>query len=68
MTLTEKPGGGEPARRRRGEVLEHALLDAAWGELIDPTAEGIDVVVRLAPTRDSRHRGALRMSVRQAVR
>jgi AcrR family transcriptional regulator len=35
MSLTESAAGEGPARRRRGEVLENALLDAAWGELID---------------------------------
>ena len=35
MSLTENPADGSPSRRRRGEVLENALLDAAWGELID---------------------------------
>ena len=36
MSLNESPG---PARRRRGEELENALLDAAWEELI---ARGYD--------------------------
>ncbi|WP_431278767.1 TetR/AcrR family transcriptional regulator [Leifsonia poae] len=42
----------EPVRRRRGEVLEAALLDAAWDELVDAgySAFTIDAVATRAGT------------------
>src|ERR1700691_2805413 len=33
MSLKESVGSNAPPQRRRGEVLEKALLDAAWAEL-----------------------------------
>ena len=37
--MSLNPGGDEPKKRRRGDDLEHALLDAAWAEF---TERGFD--------------------------
>lgn len=46
MSLKESVGSNAPPQRRRGEVLEKALLDAAWAELTergydDLTVDGV---------------------------
>ncbi len=52
MSLIDEPAEHRPQQRRRGAVLENALLDAAWDELVDKGYDAftIDSVAERAQT------------------
>jgi AcrR family transcriptional regulator len=57
MSLKESLGNDAPPQRRRGEVLEKALLDAAWAELTERGYD--DLTIDAVATRAGTSRAVL---------